>query len=211
LSAAIKMMPKQPGDPIAVVGCGYMGLGMISLFKLSGYGKIIAVDKRPEALENAKKFGATECCFPQDIPEKYILNWETMGKVDLSRDGTNADLFATGLPDVMEFTGTEDGLRLAGDLVCAHGRLGIGGYHNDSFRSIDYKLWNFKALTTINCHERRIMYEAGLCQRCLDMLESGQWKFIGVTRHIYSMEEFDKGNEDMITHRDNFIKGAVRC
>ena len=211
LSAAIKMMPKQPGDPIAVVGCGYMGLGMISLFKLSGYGKIIAIDKRPEALENAKKFGATECCFPQDIPEKYILNWETMGKVDLSRDGTNADLFATGLPDVMEFTGTEDGLRLAGDLVCAHGRLGIGGYHNDSFRSIDYKLWNFKALTTINCHERRIMYEAGLCQRCLDMLESGQWKFIGVTRHIYSMEEFDKGNEDMITHRDNFIKGAVRC
>ena len=211
LSAAIKMMPKQPGDPIAVVGCGYMGLGMISLFKLSGYGKIIAIDKRPEALENAKKFGATECCFPQDIPEKYILNWETMGKVDLSRDGTNADLFATGLPDVMEFTGTEDGLRLAGDLVCAHGRLGIGGYHNDSFRSIDYKLWNFKALTTINCHERRIMYEAGLCQRCLDMLESGQWKFIGVTKHIYSMEEFDKGNEDMITHRDNFIKGAVRC
>ena len=211
LSAAIKMMPKQPGDPIAVVGCGYMGLGMISLFTLSGYGKIIAIDKRPEALENAKKFGATECYFPQDIPEKYILNWETMGKVDLSRDGTNADLFATGLPDVMEFTGTEDGLRLAGDLVCAHGRLGIGGYHNDSFRSIDYKLWNFKALTTINCHERRIMYEAGLCQRCLDMLESGQWKFIGVTKHIYSMAEFDKGNEDMITHRDNFIKGAVRC
>ena len=29
--------------------------------------------------------------------------------------------------------------------------LGIGGYHNDGPRSIDYKLWNFKASTSINC------------------------------------------------------------
>ena len=210
LSAAIKMMPKQPGDPIAVVGCGYMGLGMISLFKMCGYGKIVAVDKRPEALENAKKFGATECYRPEELPQNYILNWQTMGKVDLSRDSNNEQLFAMGFENVMEFTGTEDGLRLAGDMVSAHGRLGIGGYHNDSFRSIDYKLWNFKAFTSINCHERRVLYEATLCQRCLDLLASGQWNFIGVTKHIYSMEEFDRANEEMITHKDNFIKGAVR-
>ncbi len=211
LSAAIKMMPEKPGDPIAVVGCGYMGLGMISLFRLCGYGKIVAVDKRPEALENAKKFGATECFLPDQLPEKYILNWKTMGKVDLSRDSNNDELFCIGFPNVMEFTGTEDGLRLAGDMVSAHGRLGIGGYHNDSFRNIDYKLWNFKAFTSINCHERRVMYEATLCQRCLELLSSGLWKFSGVTNHIYSMEEFDRGNEEMEQHTNNFIKGAVRC
>ena len=211
LSAAIKMMPEKPGDSIAVVGCGYMGLGMISLFKLCGYGKIVAVDKRPEALENARKFGATECYTPDELPEEYILNWQTMGKVDLSRDSNNDELFRVGFENVMEFTGTEDGLRLAGDMVCAHGRLGIGGYHNDTLRTIDYKLWNYKAITSINCHERRVMYEATLCQRCLDMLSSGQWNFTGVTKHIYSMEEFDQANCDMITHKDNFIKGAVRC
>ena len=211
LSAAIKMMPQKPGDPIAVVGCGYMGLGMISLFRLCGYGRIVAVDKRPEALENARLFGATECRLPQDLPSNYLLNWETMGKVDLRRDSNNEQLFAMGFENVMEFTGTEDGLRLAGDMVSAHGRLGIGGYHNDSFRTVDYKLWNYKAFTSINCHERRVMYEVSLCQRCLDMLASGQWNFKGVTRHIYSMAEFDRGNEEMITHKDNFIKGAVRC
>ena len=211
LSSAIKMMPEKPGDPIAVVGCGYMGLGMISLFRLSGYGKIVAVDKRSQALENARKFGATECFLPDELPKEYILNWKTMGEVDLSRDSNNEQLFGMGFENVMEFTGTEDGLQLAGDMVCAHGRLGIGGYHNDSFRNIDYKLWNFKALTSINCHERRVLYEAALCRRCLDLLASGLWNFKGVTNHIYSMEEFDRGNEDMITHKDNFIKGAVRC
>ncbi len=42
-----------PGDTAAVVGCGYMGLGTISLFKTMVDGNIIANDKRLEALENA--------------------------------------------------------------------------------------------------------------------------------------------------------------
>ena len=45
LSAASKMPILVPGDPVAVVGAGYMGLGMISLFKLKGAGKIVAVGR----------------------------------------------------------------------------------------------------------------------------------------------------------------------
>jgi len=210
LSGAIRMMPEKPGDPIAVVGCGYMGLGMISLFHLCGYGQIVAVDKRPEALENARRFGATECYRPEELPPTYVLNWENIGRPDLTRKGRNERLFCMGFENVMEYTGTEDGLRLAGDMVRAHARLGIGGYHNDAFRTIDYSLWNYKAFTSINCHERRIMYEASLCQRCLDLLGSGRWRFTGVTKHIYAPEELDRGYADMDTHRNNFIKGAVR-
>ena len=147
LSAAMKLPIETVGDRIAVVGCGYMGLGAISLFKLMGYGDIIAIDKRPEALENAKRFGATETYLPEEIPPYYILTFETMGKISLTRDGDNFNILNGGIPTVMEFSGTEDGLRLAGDLVQGHGRLGIGGYHNDGMRSIDYKLWNFKAIT----------------------------------------------------------------
>lgn len=211
LSGAVKMVPVTPGDPIAVVGAGYMGLGMISLFRMMGYGDIVAIDPREEARENAKAFGASDVYSPDAIPKEFLLNWQTIGTPDLTRDGHKTDIFGMGFPNVMEFTGTESGLRLAGDLVCAHGRLGIGGYHNDGSRSIDYKLWNFKALTSINCHERRIEYEATLCHRCLMLLSRGLWKFTGVTRHIYDMEEFDKSQLDMQDHRDGFIKGAVRC
>ncbi len=211
LSAAVKMAPVTLGDPVAVVGAGYMGLGMISLFKAMGYGDIVAVDPRPEARANALKFGATEAYAPGQLPIGYVLDWQTWGVPDLRRDGHKADIFGIGFPNVMEFTGTEEGLRLAGDLVCAHGRLGIGGYHNDGFRTVDYKLWNIKALTSINCHERRIEYEATLCERCLMLLSRGIWKFTGVTRHIYEMEDFDRAQLDMENHRDGFIKGAVRC
>lgn len=209
LSAAMKLPVETLGDHVVVVGCGYMGLGAISLFKCMGYGKITAIDLRPEALENARRFGATECFTPDEIPDEYFLTFANMGKVNLTRDGDNASLFAKGCPTVLEFTGTESGLRLAGELTRAHGRLGIAGYHNDGLRAVDYKLWNFKAITTINCHERRIGYEAMLCQRCIDLLASGQWPFKGVTR-VYDMDQFDQANADMESHRDHYIKGAIR-
>jgi hypothetical protein len=72
-------------------------------------------------------------------------------------------------------------------------------------------LWNFKALTAVNCHERRIMWEADLSQRCLTMLSQGVWKFTGLAYHLYDMEEFDKANEEMEEYSDGFIKGLVRC
>ena len=209
LSAAMKLPIKTLGDTICIVGCGYMGLGMISLYKAMGYGEIVAIDKRPIALENAKKFGATTTYLPEEIPENCYCDFAHIGKIDLTRDGDNAVLFNLGFDTVQEFTGTQDGLTLAGRLVKAHGRLGIGGFHNDGPRSIDYKLWNFKAITTINTHERRIMYEAGLCQRCMELLEKGIWKFTGVTK-IYDMKDFDKVSEMMENHTDNFIKAAIR-
>lgn len=209
LSAAMKLPVQTLGDPVAVVGCGYMGLGAISLFKAMGYGDIIAVDKRPEALENAKKFGATETYTPETLPEMYRSNFETIGKADLTRSGDNANVFAPGIATVMEFAGTEDGLQLAGEMVKAHGRLGIGGYHNDAMRSIDFKLWNFKAFTAINCHERRVDYEAGLCKRCMELLSRGIWKFTGVTK-TFDMADFDKVSEMMENHTDGFIKAAIR-
>ena len=191
------------------VGDRVTGLGAIAAFKAMGYGNIIAVDKRQIALENAKKFGATETYLPEELPEMYISNFETIGKADLTRSGDNANVFAPGIPTVMGFTGTEDGLQLAGAMVKAHGRLGIGGYHNDGMRSIDFKLWNFKAFTAINCHERRIEYEAGLCRRCMELLDKGIWKFTGVTK-VFDTEDFDKLSEMMEHHTDNFIKGAFR-
>jgi threonine dehydrogenase-like Zn-dependent dehydrogenase len=139
----------------------------------------------------------------------YHSNFETIGKADLTRSGDNANVFAPGIPTVMEFSGTESGLQLAGDLVRAHGRLGIGGYHNDGPRTIDYMLWNFKAITTINCHERRIDYEAGLCRRCMELLGKGIWKFTGVTT-VYDTEDFDRVSELMEKQAPGFIKGAFR-
>lgn len=211
MSVAERMDTGKVGDSIVVAGAGYMGLGMISLFRARGYSSVIAVDKRKNALDNALAYGATEVYLPEELPREFKLNWETWDSPDLTRDGHKTDIFHLGFQNVVEFSGTESGLKLAGDMVCAHGSLGIAGFHNDGLRTIDFKLWNMKAMNIYNCHERRIQYEADLCKRALHLISRGQWKFTGAARHIYALDEFDKANEDMANHTDNFIKGLVCC
>jgi len=211
MSVGSRMMPKLLDDEIAVVGTGYMGLGMVSMFKAMGYGNIVAIDLREEARENALKFGATKALHPDELDKASYLDWDNWDSPDLKRDGHKVDIFNMGFKNVMEFGGTPSSLKLAGSLVSAHGRVGIGGYHNDGPRTVDFQLWNMKAFDLINCHERRIEFEAGLCRRALDLLSKGIWKFTGVTNHIYTMEEFDKAQMDMENHTNNFIKGAVKC
>ena len=211
MSAVSRMPLTLPGDPVAVVGAGYMGLGAISLFKLRGAGRIIAVDPREEARENALRFGATEAYAPDELPADYLLNWNNWGEEDLARSTEDNHIFELGFQNVMEFAGTPSALALAGEMVRAHGMLCIGGYHNDGPRSVDFTLWNVKAMTVQNAHERRSGFQTECCRNALDLLSSGKWDFKGVTNHIYTMEEFDRANEEMESKPKGYIKAAIRC
>ena len=199
VSVASKLRIEKAGDPVVMVGVGYMGLGVMSLLKLQGAGKIIAVDVREEALENAKRFGATECYTPENIPEQYLLReW-------------NDDIWAQGLGVVSEFTGTEEGLRLAGDMTRPHGTLGVGAWHQGGDRTVDFRLWGWKAITVINTHERRDDFQFECCKNAFEMLSSGVWNYKGVSNHIYEMKDFDKANYDLENKPNNFIKALIKC
>lgn len=49
-----------PGETVAVVGCGGVGLATINAAKIAGAGRIIAADPIPEKRELAMKLGATD-------------------------------------------------------------------------------------------------------------------------------------------------------
>ncbi len=50
----------QPGDSVAVLGCGGVGLSVIQGARIAGASRIVAVDRRAESLERARAFGATD-------------------------------------------------------------------------------------------------------------------------------------------------------
>ena len=114
VSVASKLRLEKAGDTVAVVGTGYMGLGLMTLLRLQGAGRIIAVDPRPEARENAERFGADELYTPEQLPSRYLVTeW-------------NDEMYRKGLPLVAEFAGTQSALTLAGEMTAIHGTLGIG-------------------------------------------------------------------------------------
>lgn len=58
--AAINTANVRPGDTVAVIGCGGIGLSAINGAALAGAGRIIAIDRVDAKLELAKQFGATD-------------------------------------------------------------------------------------------------------------------------------------------------------
>ncbi len=59
VGAALFNAKVQPGDSVAVIGCGGVGLNIVQGARLAGATTIVAVDVKESALEFAKKFGAT--------------------------------------------------------------------------------------------------------------------------------------------------------
>ncbi len=199
LSVASKLRTEKAGDTVAVVGTGYMGTGILSLLRLQGAGRIIAVDPRAEARDNAVRFGADEVYTPDTVPVKYIVTeW----------DGT---MFQRGVGVVSEFAGTQSALRLAGDMTGIHGTLGVGGWHQGGDRTVDFRLWGWKAITVINTHERRMLFQVECCRNALDLLSSGKWNYKGVSNHIYGMDGFDQANRDLENKPKGYMKALICC
>jgi S-(hydroxymethyl)glutathione dehydrogenase/alcohol dehydrogenase len=58
--AAINTADVKPGDTVAIIGVGGVGLNVISGARLAGASRIIAIDMQPAKEELARKFGATD-------------------------------------------------------------------------------------------------------------------------------------------------------
>ncbi|WP_109355381.1 Zn-dependent alcohol dehydrogenase [Sphingorhabdus sp. EL138] len=80
-----------PGETVAVVGCGGVGLATINAAKIAGAGRIIAADPVPEKRDLAMKLGATDTvdAMADDAAEQIL---------DLTKGGVDHAIEAVGRP-----------------------------------------------------------------------------------------------------------------
>lgn len=80
-----------PGEDVAVVGCGGVGLATINAAKIAGAGRIIAADPLPEKRALALKMGATDVvdAFADDAAEQIM---------ELTKGGVDHAIEAVGRP-----------------------------------------------------------------------------------------------------------------
>ncbi len=61
LGAALNTVNIRAGDSVVIIGCGGVGLAALQGARITGAGKIIAVDAQPWKFDVARKLGATDC------------------------------------------------------------------------------------------------------------------------------------------------------
>lgn len=194
---AQRRTPVQLADQVALIGLGFMGLGMLQLLKLRGPRRIIAIDPREDAREKALELGADEAYHPDDVPERYLLtswgDWEKPVGVDVAIDAS----------------GTQPGLTLAGKMVRAHGLLSILGFHQGGTRAVDVEMWNWKAIDVVNAHVRRHADLLESMRIGLDLIASGQFSFEPLISHRFSLDEVDDAFTALVEKPEGFLKAVI--
>ncbi|MBY4575534.1 alcohol dehydrogenase [Gordonia paraffinivorans] len=74
VGAAIRSAKVQPGDDVAVIGCGAVGLNAVMGAVVAGAARVIAIDPMPERRSLAVTVGATESIEPDQIEDLRDLD-----------------------------------------------------------------------------------------------------------------------------------------
>jgi L-iditol 2-dehydrogenase len=105
----IKLAGIQPGDTVAVVGSGFMGLGFIQLARVWGAGKIVAYDLSDWRLERALELGADVA-----LNSSRLDGLEALREINEGRGADSVIVTPNGVPAI------EFGLELAGKGATVH-------------------------------------------------------------------------------------------
>jgi threonine dehydrogenase-like Zn-dependent dehydrogenase len=188
----VRRAPVEPGDVVAVVGIGFLGALIVQLAKARG-ATVIAISRRPFALEVAAQAGADYVFGLEDEPLDEV-----------------AELTENGLCDVViEATGRQGPLELAGELTRTRGRLAIAGFHQDGPRTIDMQLWNWRGLDVVNAHEREPeAYLRGL-REAVELVEKGVLDPRPVYTHSFELGRIGDAFRIAAERPDGFLKALV--
>lgn len=182
------------GQTVAIVGLGFLGALLTQMAADAG-ARVIAIGRRPFALDVARRMGAAETVLMDD-------HWRI---VETVKGLTNGRL----CPVVIEATGKQWPLDLAGELTGERGRLVIAGYHQDGPRQVNMQTWNWKGLDVINAHERDpAVYAAGM-REAVALAAAGRLRADALFTHRMPLAKLNEALRLTDERPDGFLKALV--
>jgi threonine dehydrogenase-like Zn-dependent dehydrogenase len=182
------------GQTVAIIGIGFLGAMLVKLASNAG-AKVIAISRRQESLDLARRMGAAETIPMHD-------HWQIIEGVRELTDGTFCDR-------VIEAVGKQWPLDLAAELTREGGRLIIAGYHQDGPRQVNMQLWNWRGFDVVNAHERDPAVSVQGMREAVSAIESGLVDPKLLITHRYPLERLGEALDATRDRPGNFVKAVV--
>lgn len=185
----------EPGQTVVLIGAGFLGAIFTALATARG-ARVIALSRRGFALDLARRCGAEETVLLDDHQRVMDRVRRLAGE--------------RGCDRVVEATGHQWPLDLAGELVREGGKIVIAGYHQDGLRQVNVQLWNWKGIDVINAHERdpRVYLEG--MRAGIAAVESRMFPLKELITHSFALDELGRAYRAMESRPDGFLKGIIR-
>ena len=182
------------GQTVAIVGIGFLGALLVQLAKHAG-ARVIALSQRDFSLEVAKENGADEVI---KLDDHYRI-------IEDVKQLTNGQFCER----VIECTGKEWPLNLAGELCGERGRLIIAGFHQDGLRQVNIQLWNWRGLDVINAHERDPQEYIKGIRAAVDAVAHGVLRPESLYTHRYPLADLQEAFDQLTNRPEGFVKALI--
>ncbi|MCC6396924.1 MAG: zinc-binding dehydrogenase [Bacteroidetes bacterium] len=190
----VRKLDPQLNDSVCIVGCGFMGLIMVQIFRARGAGTVIAVDTRKSIRDLSLRLGATHAMDPAETDVAAAVKDLTGGR------GVDIGVEAAGLQATLDLTG---------QVVRMEGKLEVFGFHVGEPRAVPWGFWNWMAFTIVNGPVRSPrMYVEGMTTG-LTMLEAGTLKMGPLVTHRFPLREIDRAFQVAAAKDEGFVKGII--
>jgi 2-desacetyl-2-hydroxyethyl bacteriochlorophyllide A dehydrogenase len=157
-----------PGDSVAVLGLGPVGLCVVQVARAAGASQVFAIDGVPARLEVARALGGTPIHLTEDSPRDVI-------RQETERRGVDAAIDAVGHPDALD---------LAIRLTRKAGTVVATGVYAESCQVHMGLVW-IKAIT-IKAGQANVV---GHIDRVLDMLAAGTLDPAPLVTHHMALDD----------------------
>src|SRR5690348_4367192 len=161
----------EPGDTVAIVGAGPIGLAAIMTAQLHSPGRIVAIDLDPTRLEKAIDFGA-DVAIDNGQEDAVAKVMELTGGL-----GADVAIEAVGVPETFE---------LCADLIRPGGRVANVGVHGHPATLHLEKLWIRDVLITTG------LVDTTTTPKLLKLIEAGRLDPTPFATHRFSLADAEE-------------------
>ena len=191
---AVELADVRLGDDVVIIGAGFMGNLVQELVQLRGVRHLVVADTRPDALERARKLGATRTV---DVTRESLPD-----VVSGLTGGVGADV-------TFEVTGTQAPLAVVGDVTRMSGKIAIVGYHQGAPREIPLAQWNWMAFQIVNAHFRDVNTIMRGMTIGMRLLTAGRLSLQGLVTHRFGLDDINEAFATAVDKPEGFVKSTV--
>jgi len=182
----------RPGDRVAVIGCGFMGMMLLQGLLHSYAEQVVVIDIDPARLELAQRLGAAE-----------VYNAAAVETTELA-----AQLHPRAFDVTVDSTGSQAGLDLATDITRRGGRINLFGWIKGARATFDPTKWHMGGFTLVNSSPAAKLRDP--FPPAIQLLHKGIIDLAPLVTHTVPLAEYPALMQNILAGDTGYIKGVVR-
>ncbi|MDE2798683.1 MAG: zinc-binding dehydrogenase, partial [Gemmatimonadota bacterium] len=181
----------QPGNRIALVGCGFMGLLILQGLLRYPLDDLIVLDIVQRRLDLAQQLGVGE-----------VYNTAEVDLQELSRE-----LKSREIDVVVDTSGSQAGLDLSTDIVKRGGRINLFGWLKGQTASFDPTKWHLGGFTVVNSAPASKLRDT--FGPAIRLIHKGIIDLKPLVTHTAALEDYPDLMAQILAGDESYIKGVV--